>query len=126
MSTDHQRYSTENQADVIAAYATARGFVIVKTYADEGKSGLNLGGRAGLRELLTDVETRNVDFTAVFVYDVGRWGRFQDADESAYYEYVCKRAGIRVHYCAEQFENDGVITHLGWDWRLWVGPGSGG
>src|SRR5207244_2862702 len=29
------------------------------------------------------------------------------ADESAYYEYLCKRAGIDVHYCAEQFQNDG-------------------
>jgi DNA invertase Pin-like site-specific DNA recombinase len=38
---------------------------------------------------------------------VSRWGRFQDADESAYYEYRCKRAGISVQYCAEQFENDG-------------------
>jgi recombinase len=38
---------------------------------------------------------------------VSRWGRFQDADESAYYEYLCKRAGISVRYCAEQFENDG-------------------
>ena len=43
----------------------------------------------------------------ILVYDVSRWGRFQDADESAYYEYLCKRAGIEVHYCAEQFENDG-------------------
>src|SRR6202044_3173163 len=34
-------------------------------------------------------------------------GRFQDADESAYYEYICRRAGIAVQYCAEQFENDG-------------------
>jgi DNA invertase Pin-like site-specific DNA recombinase len=42
------------------------------------------------------------------VYDVSRWGRFQDPDESGYYEYICKRAGIRVHYCAEQFENDGT------------------
>jgi hypothetical protein len=32
---------------------------------------------------------------------------FQDADESAYYEYICRRAKIAVHYCAEQFENDG-------------------
>src|SRR5262249_351505 len=32
---------------------------------------------------------------------------FQDADESAYYEYLCRRARIEVHYCAEQFENDG-------------------
>lgn len=41
------------------------------------------------------------------MYDVSRWGRFQDADESAYYEYICRRAGVSVHYCAEQFENDG-------------------
>ena len=26
---------------------------------------------------------------------------------SAYYEYLCRRAGVPVHYCAEQFENDG-------------------
>src|SRR5690606_10669107 len=43
----------------------------------------------------------------VLVYDVSRWGRFQDADESAYYEYKCRRSGINVQYCAEQFENDG-------------------
>jgi hypothetical protein len=30
-----------------------------------------------------------------------RWGRFQDADESAHYEFLCKSAGIPVHYCAE-------------------------
>ncbi len=41
------------------------------------------------------------------VYDVSRWGRFQDSDESAYYEYACKRAGIHVEYCMEQFANDG-------------------
>ena len=39
--------------------------------------------------------------------DLAPWGRFQDADESAYYEYICRRAGISVQYCAEQFENDG-------------------
>ena len=36
--------------------------------------------------------------------------RFQDADESAYHEYVLKRAGIRVHYCGEQFANDGSMA----------------
>jgi hypothetical protein len=40
------------------------------------------------------------------VYDVSRWGRFQDTDESAYYEYLCKKAGMKVAYCAEQFDND--------------------
>jgi DNA invertase Pin-like site-specific DNA recombinase len=37
----------------------------------------------------------------VLVYDVSRWGRFQDIDESAHYEFVCKQAGIKVAYCAE-------------------------
>src|SRR6185503_1975963 len=36
--------------------------------------------------------------------------RFQDADESAYYEYICKRANVKIHYCAEQFENDGSLS----------------
>jgi hypothetical protein len=27
---------------------------------------------------------------------LSRWGRFQDADEGANYEYICKRAGISV------------------------------
>jgi DNA invertase Pin-like site-specific DNA recombinase len=107
MSTDHQKYSTENQSDAIKQYAESRGVEIVRTYADEGKSGLKIEGRDALRQLIEDVQTGNTDFTLVLVYDVSRWGRFQDADESAYYEYICRRAGISVEYCAEQFENDG-------------------
>jgi len=44
------------------------------------------------------------------VYDVSRWGRFQDSDEGIYYEYLCKRAKIAVHYCAELFPNDTSLT----------------
>jgi DNA invertase Pin-like site-specific DNA recombinase len=80
---------------------------IVRTYADEGKSGLSLEGRDALKSLLADVAGGRADYEAILVYDVSRWGRFQDADESAAYEYQCRRAGIRVVYCAEQFENDG-------------------
>jgi DNA invertase Pin-like site-specific DNA recombinase len=107
MSTEHQQYSTENQADKIREYAARRGIQIVRTYADAGKSGLRIDGRAALQQLLEDVESGAADFTTILVYDVSRWGRFQDADESAYYEYRCRRAGIQVAYCAEQFENDG-------------------
>ena len=110
MSTDHQRYSTENQADAIAQYAVARGFDIVRTYADEGRSGLNIAGRDSLRRLIDDVQAGLADFEVILVYDVSRWGRFQDADESAYYEFLCREAGITVHYCAEQFENDGSLS----------------
>jgi len=52
MSTDHQRYSTENQSDAIRGYAAARGFDIVRTYADEGKSGLRIDGRDALKRLI--------------------------------------------------------------------------
>jgi DNA invertase Pin-like site-specific DNA recombinase len=107
MSTDHQKYSTENQSEAIQQYAACRGIEIIRTYADAGKSGLDLEGRDALKRLIEEVQTGAADFETILVYDVSRWGRFQDADESAYYEYICKRAGITVQYCAEQFENDG-------------------
>jgi len=93
--------------DVIREYATRRNMEIVTVYSDEGKSGLSIQGRASLAGMIADVENKRTNFSCILVYDVSRWGRFQDADESAYYEYLCKRAGIAVHYCAEQFENDG-------------------
>ena len=109
MSTEHKQYSLENQSQVIQRYAQDHGMEVVQTYADAGKSGLTLHHRNGLRQLIHDVESGTAEFAAILVYDVSRWGRFQDADESAYYEYRCKRAKINVHYCAEPFENDGSL-----------------
>jgi DNA invertase Pin-like site-specific DNA recombinase len=108
MSTEHQQYSTSNQKDVIHEFAKRRGMEIVKAYSDEGKSGLNIKGRDSLSQMIQDVQDGKADFSSILVYDVSRWGRFLDADESAYYEYICRRAGVAVHYCAEQFENDGT------------------
>src|SRR5712671_6462477 len=109
MSTDYQRYSIENQAAVIAAYAQLHDLSIIRTYRDEGESGLKLKNRAGLAQLLNDVSADQADFEYILVYDVSRWGRFQDVDESAHYEFICKQAGIKVAYCAEQFDNDGSL-----------------
>jgi len=109
MSTDYQRYSIQNQAAAIAAYAQQRNFTIVRTYVDEGRSGLRIKGRAGLIELIEDVQSGRADFDHILVYDISRWGRFQDVDESAHYEFVCKQNGIKVAYCAEQFDNDGSL-----------------
>jgi len=107
MSTDHQQYSTENQCDVINEYAARHNLDIVRVYTDEGKSGLRIDGRDSLKQLIDDVQRPQRDFDVILVYDVSRWGRFQDADESAYYEYICRRAGVEVFYCAERFLNDG-------------------
>src|SRR5262245_31175226 len=81
MSTEHQQYSTENQSDAIRGYALGRGYEIGKTYADDGKRGLRLQGRDALNQLIQDVVSGAADFKAVLVYDVSRWGRFQDTDE---------------------------------------------
>ena len=85
MSTDHQRYSLDNQSAAIGVYATRTGFVVTQTYSDAGKSGLVLKKREGLRQLLNDVMTGKQTYKAILVYDVSRWGRFQDADEAARY-----------------------------------------
>jgi DNA invertase Pin-like site-specific DNA recombinase len=113
MSTDYQKYSIENQAVVIAAFAQLHKLTIARTYRDEGESGLQIKNRMGLMQLIKDVQSGSTEFAHILVFDVSRWGRFQDVDESAHYEFICKQAGIKVSYCAEQFDNDGsLISHI--------------
>ena len=109
MSTEHQQYSPENQSVSIRRYAAGHGFTVVRTYSDPAKSGLSLRNRRGLRDLLQDVTGGNTEYKAILVYDVSRWGRFQDTDEAAHYEFLCKSAGVPIHYCAETFANDGSL-----------------
>src|SRR5882672_2594503 len=109
MSTDDQQFSIANQETRIRDYAAGRGYTIVRTYSDPGRSGVAIKHRHGLRELLKDVISGNAEYRAILVYDVSRWGRFQNPDEAAHYEFLCENAGIPVHYCAEQFSNDGTM-----------------
>lgn len=106
MSTERQNYSIQHQSCAINDYALCHGIEVIKTYVDSGKSGLRINGRTGLKNLIDDVLSGSADFEIILVYDVSRWGRFQDADESAYYEFICRRAGIGVVYCAELFADD--------------------
>jgi len=109
MSRDHQQYSTCNQLDVIRGFARQRNLEVVKEYSDEGKSGLQIKGRAALSQMIGEVLTKKANYSHILVYDVSRWGRFQDPDEAAHYEFICRQAGVTVHYCAEPFENDGGL-----------------
>jgi DNA invertase Pin-like site-specific DNA recombinase len=111
MSTEDQQYSIDNQRLRIREYAEKHGFEIVKTYQDPGKSGLMIKQRPGLNALLREVINQTAIFKVILVYDVSRWGRFQNPDEAAHYEFVCSRSGIPLHYCAEQFTNDGTISN---------------
>jgi DNA invertase Pin-like site-specific DNA recombinase len=110
MSTEDQQYSIVNQRACIQGYAQGHGFNIVNTYEDPGRSGVVLKHRKGLSALLRDVVSGEAKFKAILVYDVSRWGRFQNPDEAAHYEFLCASAGIPLHYCAEQFSNDGTAS----------------
>ncbi|HEY9218836.1 MAG TPA: recombinase family protein [Phenylobacterium sp.] len=110
MSTDQQKYSLEHQAAAIAIYATGRNYEIVRSYEDAGKSGLSIDGRGGLQGLLRDVLSGAGDFSEILVFDVSRWGRYQDPDQAAHYEFICRESGVPVRYCSENFENDGELA----------------
>ena len=110
MSDEAQQYSIDNQKAAIQEYALQNGFVIVKTYADVGKSGVLAKNRQALRELLRDVVNGVAEYNAILVYDVSRWGRFPNSDEAAHYEFLCSDSGIPLHYCAEPFANDGTTS----------------
>lgn len=110
MSSEDQRYSLKNQAAAILEFADHHGFHIVKNYSDPARSGLTLARRQGLRTLLGDIASGNNEYRAILAYDVSRWGRFQDVDESAHYEFLCRSAGVAVRYCAEGFDNNGSLA----------------
>lgn len=106
MSTESQDYSTDHQRARIREYAAARDIEIIREYVDDGKSGLDIRRRAGLLSLMHDVQSQDPDFSRILVFDISRWGRFQDIDEAAYHEHTCRRAGIEVIYCGERFADD--------------------
>jgi DNA invertase Pin-like site-specific DNA recombinase len=111
MSTDGQQLSVPIQQASIRLYAAVHSLTIVRSYADEGKSGLTTDHRAALMQLLADVEDGSADFDVILIHDVSRWGRWQDLDEAAYHEFRCRRAGKRIVYCSQEFLNDhGPIT----------------
>ena len=110
MSAEHQRYSLESQARAIAAYAQACDLDVVKSYVDAGVSGLEFETRGGLKQLLADIVGGTAGFEVVLVLDVSRWGRFQDPDEAAHYEFLCRSCGVHVTYCAEAFGDEASLA----------------
>lgn len=106
MSSDRQELSIGTQLAAIQAYAEAQELELVRIYEDAAKSGLNIANREGMKSLLRDVLDTPRPFDVVLVYDVSRWGRFQDIDAAAYYEYTCRLHGAKVIYVEEAFGTD--------------------
>jgi hypothetical protein len=62
--------------------AVAHNIGVVRSFLDEDKSGTTIKGRRGLQGLLRGVLLGTADFEIILVYDVSRWGRFQNGDDS--------------------------------------------
>lgn len=114
MSTDHQECSIDNQLNAINSYAQEHGYEIKRIFSDEGKSGLQTKGRDQFLTLIHLVQNKEADFSALLVYDVSRWGRFQNDNESAYYLFICENSGVKVIFCAEPFNHQtGLLANIG-------------
>ena len=69
MSTEHQKYSPENQMAAINEYADKHNYEIIEIYTDGGKSGLNIAGRAELQRMLDDVQNHRKTYKVMWEYD---------------------------------------------------------
>jgi DNA invertase Pin-like site-specific DNA recombinase len=107
-STDEilQRDSLATQEEVLRVYAAECDHDVVAVYSDSA-SGRSTKHRDGFRELIRIVTTSTPPpFGIVLVRDVSRWGRFNDIDESAYWEFMLASHGVRVAYIEERFGED--------------------
>ena len=114
---DKQENSVPIQREQAQKLVKQHNMEIIHEEADEGKSGLN-ADRPAFERLFKDwiLNQDAPHFDFVLVYDVSRWGRFQDQDEAAYYEFLCKQHGKRVIYISRGFPKDEqdeqLISHL--------------
>lgn len=104
---DKQENSVAIQRQHTERFAREHNIEIIHDEADEGKSGL-LANRPAFERLFKDwIENPNApDFEYVLVYDVSRWGRFQNQDEAGYFTHICTKFGKKVVYVSLGFPDD--------------------
>ena len=101
---DKQENSVAIQRQHTEKFARAHNIEIIHEEADEGKSGL-LANRPAFERLFKNwIENPDApSFEYVFVFDVSRWGRFQDQDQAAYFVHLCKKRRKEVVYISRGF-----------------------
>ena len=109
---DRQENSIPIQREQVTKFAEEHNILIIKEFADQGKSGLSTEGRDGFSEMLEKfVVGGAAEFEYILVLDVSRWGRFQDIDLSAYYTGLCHKHKKRVVYTSIGFPKDDDLVH---------------
>lgn len=110
-STNNQDKSISDQKRVISDYALSNNYEITTWYdKDEGKSGTSFDNRPDFMNMVNTVEKERNDFSFILVYDIDRWGRPIDPDESIYWEVHFKRHGVRIIYILDESLNDNSLA----------------
>lgn len=99
-----QADSLNAQDELLRAYAASHNMAVVRSFQDSASG--RTDKRDDFQALVDLVTGERADFEAVLVRDVSRWGRFENADEAAYYEFICVSRGVRIIYVEEPFRDD--------------------
>lgn len=104
---DKQENSVPIQREHARKFAEQHGIEIIHEEADEGKTGL-LANRPGFIALFDNWIENDAapPFEYILVYDVSRWGRFQNQNEPAHYEFRCTMRNKRVIYIEDGFPKE--------------------
>lgn len=104
---DKQENSVPIQRAHARKFAEQHGIEIIHEEADEGKTGL-LANRPGFIALFDNWIENDAapQFEYILVYDVSRWGRFQNQNEPAHYEFRCTMRDKRVIYIEDGFPKE--------------------
>lgn len=105
---DKQENSVLIQSKDTEKLLAEQGVELIHTEADEGVSGVD-AKRPGFERLLNDwiMNPEAPKFKYVCVYDVSRWGRFQDKDEAGYWEFICRKYGKTLIYVSHGWPKGG-------------------
>ena|GEM_PF-677820 len=105
-STDMQEASIPEQKKSIEEYASKNDLTIIRWFEDEGRSGRNAEERPAFMSMIEYIRNSPNTFKYVLVYDVSRWGRFENPKEATYWEVMIEKCGKKVKYAKEDYVND--------------------
>ena len=94
--------SVDAQLKHLKEWAKENGYVIVRIFIDEAKSGRS-GNRPNFQEMIREAEEPDCPFEAVAVYKFSRF--YRNFDESSYYKFLLKKKGIPVISINESMED---------------------
>ena len=108
-STDMQEASIPEQKKSIEEYALRNNLEIIRWFEDEGRSGRNAEERSAFMSMISYAKNSSNSFKFVLVYDVSRWGRFENPKEATYWEIMIEKCGKKVIYVTEDYVNNDSI-----------------